>query len=441
MKGMCLCFALTACSFSCATQVKLGVDASNRILSVEADNYNALFTYDSVNNISSEVSNNTVKRYSYADHCELIAINDDKFVYDELGRLTNDGKVDISYDEFNMMKTFGSSRYFYDHSTGLRKQKIVDGKVIKFELDEYGRVIKELSSDGRLISRIVWEGDLPKSYYYNGNVYNYKCNGHGDVIALTNTQGDVVNSYSYDVFGGLLEVSEAVPNPIRYAHEYYDNESGLYYLRGRYYSPFMRRFTTPDPAEDGINHYAYCGNNPLFYIDPFGYAYFKNTLQHMDNIILTKYFSGKDLRDLYDSCNLEAGQHTTATEWTETKIWDKLRARYNVANSVSYAIELVCMDEDNTVKTILSWVWAGLRRTYESVNLAGYAFDFADFVEGSVIESIRNNAKKALDANKGLAIQWDISPDDALALPNFKLVNARDVEAYAAGTKRPVGWI
>ena len=70
----------------------------------------------------------------------------------------------------------------------------------------------------------------------------------------------------HDIWFQLLESNETVPNAIRYNHEYYDTESGFYYLRGRYYDPSIRRFTTPDPAEDGINWYAYCGNNPVDFV-------------------------------------------------------------------------------------------------------------------------------------------------------------------------------
>ncbi|MBQ3426224.1 MAG: RHS repeat-associated core domain-containing protein, partial [Clostridia bacterium] len=59
-------------------------------------------------------------------------------------------------------------------------------------------------------------------------------------------------------------------NPLRYCGEYYDSESGLTYLRGRYYSSELRRFITEDPAKDGMNWYAYCGNNPVMFVDPWG---------------------------------------------------------------------------------------------------------------------------------------------------------------------------
>ena len=48
-----------------------------------------------------------------------------------------------------------------------------------------------------------------------------------------------------------------------YNGQYYDEESGLYYLRNRYYNPELGRFMTEDPAKDGLNWYIYCNNDPV----------------------------------------------------------------------------------------------------------------------------------------------------------------------------------
>ena len=55
-------------------------------------------------------------------------------------------------------------------------------------------------------------------------------------------------------------------------------ETGLYYLKSRYYSPTLGRFISPDGIEYlepdnvlGLNLYAYCYNNPIMYVDPSGH--------------------------------------------------------------------------------------------------------------------------------------------------------------------------
>ena len=68
-------------------------------------------------------------------------------------------------------------------------------------------------------------------------------------------------------------------NPFRYRGYYYDDETGLYYLKSRYYDPETGRFITIDDISyidpetiNGLNLYAYCGNNPVMYTDPEGTA-------------------------------------------------------------------------------------------------------------------------------------------------------------------------
>ena len=68
-------------------------------------------------------------------------------------------------------------------------------------------------------------------------------------------------------------------NPFRYRSYFYDEETGLYYLKTRYYDPEAGRFITIDGIEyldpetiNGLNLYAYCGNNPVMYTDPNGTA-------------------------------------------------------------------------------------------------------------------------------------------------------------------------
>ncbi|ARN56568.1 RHS repeat-associated core domain-containing protein [Sedimentisphaera salicampi] len=64
----------------------------------------------------------------------------------------------------------------------------------------------------------------------------------------------------------------AIGNPYMFTGRRYDAGTGLYYYRARMYSPKIARFLQTDPLGyfDTINPYAYCGNNPVNYIDPWG---------------------------------------------------------------------------------------------------------------------------------------------------------------------------
>ena len=99
-------------------------------------------------------------------------------------------------------------------------------------------------------------------------------NYRGDVERVQRgsySNGRYNNRYAYDAFGNYSEeTNEPKKNPFRYCGEYTDDETGLIYLRNRYYDPAIGRFITEDPAKDGLNWYAYTNNNPLKYADPTG---------------------------------------------------------------------------------------------------------------------------------------------------------------------------
>ena len=117
------------------------------------------------------------------------------------------------------------------------------------------------------------------------NRYYYHTNQLGSIIALTNSTGVVMQVYSYDAFGKvyvvtgnwtgttMIDISTytgyTYSNTRLYTGREYDRESGLYYLRARYYSPDTGRFINRDLIwqNDQVNLYTYVANSPLKYTD------------------------------------------------------------------------------------------------------------------------------------------------------------------------------
>ncbi len=101
--------------------------------------------------------------------------------------------------------------------------------------------------------------------------YWYVLDGHATVVALTDSAGNVVDSYSYDAWGKPLSVNEQVTQPYRYASYWYDTELGWYWVQVRHYSPSLQRWLQPDPSrQDGTLSYVYVGDDPVDAIDPAG---------------------------------------------------------------------------------------------------------------------------------------------------------------------------
>ncbi|CQR55434.1 RHS repeat-associated core domain-containing protein [Paenibacillus riograndensis] len=96
------------------------------------------------------------------------------------------------------------------------------------------------------------------------------------------TSGAVINNYTYDEWGNITSQVEGTSNSFKYTGEVYDPETGLYYLRARYYDPSMGRFLNEDTVERQIdnplslNLYTYVGNNPLIRWDPSGNSWIRS---------------------------------------------------------------------------------------------------------------------------------------------------------------------
>ena len=82
----------------------------------------------------------------------------------------------------------------------------------------------------------------------DGTAYYYHADRLGSVRALTAGLTDTIErTYSYDAYGSVTASTGTITNPFGYAGEYTDAESGLVYLRARYYDPATPQFLTVDP--------------------------------------------------------------------------------------------------------------------------------------------------------------------------------------------------
>lgn len=230
-------------------------DSNNRLTNLDGTNKNIIFTYDNNGNRFANVVN-TIGTSANADMELDTEITDESGLYE--------------YDGFNRLikveNEEGTIEYTYN-GDGMRTEKDIDGTVTEYILDG-GYVVAEIKGDDVITH--VWGENLIVSDKADRSKVYYNHNAHGDIVSIQNSSGTILNEYVYDAYGNEINPDSTDTNPFRYCGEYYDNETGYIYLRNRYYDPSIGSFITEDPIRDGMNWYAYCGGNPVMFVDPLG---------------------------------------------------------------------------------------------------------------------------------------------------------------------------
>ena len=164
-----------------------------------------------------------------------------------------------------------------------------------FEYDGFGRRVKKgniryyYDNEGKLIKQsngiqYIYDKSGVSGFRYERGEYIYRKNAQGDITHILDYCENVVAEYAYDAWGNCTIIKDtagiAEVNPFRYRGYYYDAETGLYYLKTRYYDPEVGRFISQDDVSyldpehiNGLNLYAYCGNNPVMFTDPNGTSF------------------------------------------------------------------------------------------------------------------------------------------------------------------------
>lgn len=186
-----------------------------------------------------------------------------------VSQTTQNGQQSIlGWDQANHMISDGTSTYTYD-GDGLRASKTVAGNTETFVWDvaEGSRLVIQ---DGST-NYVTGPGGLPLEQISGNTVTYYHEDQLGSVRGITDAGGNLVRNCTYDPYGNVIASTGSVSTPFLYAGQYQDLETGLYYLRARYYDPATGQFMSLDPAAAKTRaRYAYAGDTPLDASDPSG---------------------------------------------------------------------------------------------------------------------------------------------------------------------------
>ena len=225
--------------------------------------------------------------YTYGDanwRDKLTAVNGSTIRYDAIGNPLNDGTWTYTWQngrQLQKMQKAGVTAEFVYNADELRVQKTVNGVATKYTL--HGKNIVHITSGTDELHFFYDAQNRPAVVVYNGTAYTYVKSLQGDIVAILDENGNTVVSYGYDAWGAPLwctgELAETLGKvqPFRYRGYVYDEETGLYYLRSRFYNSSLCRFIDMDCLIHSGNTFAYCCNSPASMHDVCGttgdYAY------------------------------------------------------------------------------------------------------------------------------------------------------------------------
>ena len=217
--------------------------------------------------------------YTYGDanwRDKLTAVNGNAIRYDAIGNPLSDGTWTYTWQngrQLQKMQKSGVTAEFVYNADGLRVQKTVNGVVTKYTL--HGKNVVHMTSGADELHFFYDAQNRQAVVVYNGVPYAYVKSLQGDIVAILDENGNTVVSYGYDAWGAPLwctgELAETLGKvqPFRYRGYVFDEETGLYYLRSRYYNPQQLRWINSDniiAVNSGFtaaNNYVYCGNSPI----------------------------------------------------------------------------------------------------------------------------------------------------------------------------------
>jgi RHS repeat-associated protein len=254
--------------------------------------------------------------YEYDQNERLIGAGEASYEYDLRDNLTNAPGRTNSYDAGSQLEAGTGVGYSYD-GNGQRSEVAPEsgpatsysydqaGNLTSIERPEEGEVagigmsftydgqgLMASQTKGLATNHLTWDlsGPMPLLLDDGENSYVYGPDGlpvlqiskeegatylHHDQLGstrmLTDSAGETTASFSFTPYGALEGSTGTATSPMGFAGQYTESESGLQYLRARFYDPATAQFLTVDPISAHTHApYAYGKDNPLSFVDPSG---------------------------------------------------------------------------------------------------------------------------------------------------------------------------
>ena len=233
-------------------------DQADELIEVTNSTGTNTFGYDKANEVTSSTTSTGITTYAYDSQGNRTETTPPSgspaaYAYDQANRLT----------AFSQGTTTASFAYNGD---GLRMSKMVNDTPEGFAWDVAEGMPLVIGDGGTFY--VTGANGLPLEQVAGSTVLYYHGDQLGTTRMLTDSLGAIAATYTYDAYGNLSSFAGSVTQPLGFAGQYTDSESGLIYLRVRYYDPETTQFISRDPAMMAFRPpYSYGVDDPVNRVD------------------------------------------------------------------------------------------------------------------------------------------------------------------------------
>ena len=232
------------------------------------------YTHDAAGNITDAPDS----CFQYDINNRLEVFNCNCVSYDMDGNMLSNGEQCFTYDSANRLITADCHTYTYNAEDVRIRNLCERCEDTAYTYDTNCKLSKLLckTTNGVATKYVYGRGLVGEEVCGTFKTYHFDC--RGSTIAITDTSGNITDTFVYDTYGKL--VSRTGTSEVIFGHNGRDgvvtDDNGLIYMRARYYSPEMKRFINADIVAGQIsnavtlNRFAYANGNPVSFVDPFG---------------------------------------------------------------------------------------------------------------------------------------------------------------------------
>ena len=233
------------------------------------------YSYNSAGNLCTACGNES---FRYDGSNRLTSFNGKPVTYDADGNMLEASAGKFTYDSANRLITADTRYYAYDvEGTRISTQRGED--VTKFVYNVNARLSQLLiKTENNAVTKYVYGlGLIGEEVSGSFKVYHFDY--RGSTVAITDSSCNITDTFEYDTYGKLKSRTGTTKTPFLYNGRdgvMYEEDTGLIYMRARYYCLTLRRFVNADKVHGDIsnaltlNRYAFVNGNPANGVDPMG---------------------------------------------------------------------------------------------------------------------------------------------------------------------------